>query len=181
MGNLGLLAGAGLVVIGSLIWLSFREPPLPPTSKKGGVAGPVQAQPGAGAPENPLVAAAPPLADPKSELKTQLERVIAGIRDANQKKDLSQLLSHYSSNSPQLTQRAQNISKSWKVYDYPKMEFEMDEIKLVANHAATARVTWEVEAKNISTAKSRHLSETYRIRFVKESDQWRVQTLEKID
>jgi hypothetical protein len=178
---LGVLAGAGLVLIGSLIWLSFRETPGPPASEIGEAVGPVPTEAGPGAPESPRVVGAAPLADPTSELKRQLEGVISGIRDANQKKDLSQLLSHYSSNSPQLTQRAQNISKSWKVYDYPKMEFEMDDIKLLAANAATARVTWEVEARNISTAKSKHLSETYLIRFIKESDHWRVQTLEKID
>jgi len=174
-----LLAGVGLVLIGSLIWLSFKEAPLPETSKIGGEARHAPAQPGAPAP--PRVAVAAPLMAPKSELKSQLEQVIAGIRDANQKKDLSQLLSHYSSNAPHLTQRAQNISKSWKAYDYPKMEFKIDEIKLLADNVATARVAWEVEAQNISTSKSKHLLENYLIRFVKESNQWRVQTLEKIE
>ena len=44
--------------------------------------------------------------DSTAQLKSQLAQVLAGIKEANQKKDLSQLLSQYSPNFPQLQQRA---------------------------------------------------------------------------
>ena len=68
--------------------------------------------------------------DSSAKLESQLAQVLDGIKEANQKKDLPQLLSHYSPNFPHLQQRAQNISKTWKIYDYPKMDFEITEVRL---------------------------------------------------
>ena len=107
-----------------------------------------------------------------------MAQVLAGIREANQKKDLSQLLSHYSPNFPQLQQRVQQISKAWKIYDYPKMDFKITEIKLLANKTAQARVTWNVETQNITTLKNKTFVKTYVIRFGKESSQWRIISLQ---
>ncbi len=102
------------------------------------------------------------------------------MREANQKKDLSRLLSYYSSNFPGLTQRTQSISKVWKIYDYPKIEFEITDIKPLDDNAVMARVTWAAEAKNISTQKSKNITKTYMIRFVKDSGQWRILSLEDV-
>jgi hypothetical protein len=116
-----------------------------------------------------------------TDLKSQIERVLTGIKEANQNKDLSQLLSYYSSNFPQLPQRAQSFSKNWKVYNYPKMEFEIKGIRLVAENNAVIKVTWNVEVQNISTKKSKDMSKTYLVRFIKESGQWRINALKKMD
>ena len=107
-----------------------------------------------------------------------MAQVLAGIREANQKKDLSQFLSHYSPNFPQLQQRVQQISKAWKIYDYPKMDFKITEIKLLANKMAQARVTWNVETQNITTLKNKIIVKTYVIKFSKESSQWRIISLQ---
>ena len=114
----------------------------------------VQALPGAGPPVSPPVAPQAPV-DSTPPLKSQLAQVLAGIKQANQKKDLPQLLSHYSPSFPQLQQRTQHISQNWKIYDYPKMDFEMTEVRLLDDQTAVARVTWEVEAHNISTLKNK--------------------------
>ncbi len=113
-------------------------------------------------------------------LKEQLQQVVAGMQEANQKKDLSKLLSYYSPNFPGLPQRTQSISKAWKIYDYPKIAFEITDIKPLNDNAVMARVTWEAEARNINTQKSQNISKTYLIRFVKESGQWRILTLENV-
>ena len=117
-------------------------------------------------------------AESPASLESQLAQVLAGIREANQKKDLSQLLSHYSPNFPQLQQRVQYISKNWKIYDYPIMDFKITEVRLLANKTAQARVTWNVEAKNISTLKNKTVVKTYLIRFGRESNQWRIISLQ---
>jgi hypothetical protein len=169
----------GLALLGLLAWFFVRETPSPPPSNKGETVPQAQvlSEPGASADgQVPSVSA-----DANALLKNQLEQVIAAIRDANQKKDLSQLLSHYSANFPQLTQRAQSISKNWKIYDYPKMGFEIKEIKRLADDTALARVTWEVEAINLSTQKSKNISKTYLIRFVRESGQWRIIALDNAE
>ena len=175
----GFVLVSGLALLAFLAWFFVRETPSPLTSSKGETVPQTQvlSEPSASADRQvPSVSA-----DANALLQNQLAQVIAAIKDANQKKDLSQLLSHYSANFPQLTQRAQTISKNWKIYDYPKMELEIKEIKRLADDAALARVTWEVEAINISTQKSRNISKTYMIRFVRESDQWRIIALDSAE
>jgi hypothetical protein len=166
----------GLALLGFLAWVFVRETLPPPTSNEGETVPQAQVLSEPSAPADRQVPSVS--AEANALLKNQLEQVIAEIKDANQKKDLSQLLSHYSANFPQLTQRAQSISKNWKIYDYPKMELEIKEIKRLADDAALARVTWNVEAINISTQKSKNISKTYLIRFVRESGQWRIIALD---
>ncbi len=169
----GLLVGLVLVLVGLLAWFSFRGGFSPPTVTKGQESR--QAQVPAGAqPES-----APPPARQETILKNQLEQVLAGIREANQKKDLPQLLSLYSSNFQQLTQRTQNISKAWKIYDYPNMEFKISKATLLSDNLASARVEWSVEARNISTQETKVISKTYLINFTKESGQWRLNAIKE--
>ena len=175
----GLVLVLGLALLGFLVWFFVRETPSPPTSNQGEKVPQAQVLPEPSAPADRQVPSVS--AEANALLKNQLEQVIAEIKDANQKKDLSQLLSHYSANFPQLTQRAQSISKNWKIYDYPKMGFEIKEIKRLADNTALARVTWDVEAVNISTLKSKNISKTYWIRFVRESDQWRINALDNAE
>jgi len=166
-----------LVLIGFLVWFSFRGAPPSPAAKKGEEV--KEASPSSQSAPGPQAAAAASARDSATILRSQLEQVFSGIKEANQKKDLSQLLSYYSPNFAQLTQRAQNISKTWKIYDYPKMEFEIHEISRLVDNTAIARVTWEVEAQNISTHKSKNISKTYSIKFVQESGQWRIKSLDE--
>jgi len=188
-----LLVGLGFVLMGFLVWLSVSGFPWPSTLPKSGEAKQSQTQPAQPAqpvqPVQPVQKAAPgpramsgpPSAISPDLLNSQLAQVISGIKEANQKKDLPQLLSHYSSNFPQLTQRAQGIAKTWKIYEYPKMEFEIHQVRSVNENSAKARVTWEVEAKNISTQVTKIFSKTYLISFAKESGQWRVNAIEKAE
>ena len=181
----GFVIGVGLVLIGFLVWFSITGTPSPSTSQKEETAPQVllpqvQAPPGEGPPASPPVASQAPM-DSTAQLKSQLAQVLAGIKEANQKKDLPQLLSHYSPNFPQLHQRAQHISKTWKIYDYPKMDFEITEVRLLADQTAVALVAWDVEAHNISTLKNKPISKTYLIRFARESGQWRIKGLDKVE
>jgi hypothetical protein len=178
---LGLLLGAGLVLIGLLTWSFTRGTTVSPQSDQ--KTRQVQSRP-AQANQSPPAA---PQHGPKvarestAGLKSQIEKVLTGIKEANQKKDLSQLLSYYSPNFPQLPQRAQSFSKNWKVYDYPKMEFEIKDVRLVAANNAVIKVIWNVQVQNISTKKYKDISKTYLVRFVKESGHWRINALKKTE
>jgi len=177
------MLGVGVVLIGFLVWLFILQTPSSPPPIAGEKAAEVQApqveaQPGKGLPVGPAVTSQAP-GDSSAVLKSELAQVLAGIKEANQKKALPQLLSHYSPNFPQLQQRVQNISKTWKIYDYPKMDFEITEVRLLDGKTAEARVTWKVEARNITTRKNKNFSKTYLMRFVRESGQWRIKALEK--
>jgi len=181
----GFVLGIGVVLIGSLVWFFIRGTPSSPPSITGEKAAevqspPVGAQPAKGLPVGPAVTSQTPV-DSAALLKSELAQVLAEIKEANQKKDLPLLLSHYSPNFPQLQQRVQNISKTWKIYDYPKMDFEITEVRLLAGKTAEARVTWKVEARNISTLKNENISKIYLIRFARESGQWRIKALDKAE
>ena len=179
----GFVLGAVVVLIGLVAWFFLKGTPSSPPSLTGAKAAevqvpPRQTQPGKDLPEAPPAAAKVP-AESTATLESQLAQVLAGVREANQKKDLSQLLSHYSPNFPQLQQRVQYISKTWKIYDYPKMDFKIAEVRLLANKTAQARVTWDVEAQNISTLKNKTIVKTYLVRFGRESSQWRIKSLQQ--
>jgi hypothetical protein len=178
---LGLLLGAGLVLIGLLVWsLTSRTAVSPKSDKKTDQIQPAPTRPAPSAAANPRVG--PKVAvDATASLKSQIEKVLTGIKEANQNKDLPQLLSYYSSNFPQLPQKAQTFSKDWKVYNYPKMEFEIKDVKLVADNNAVIKVTWNVQVQNISTKKYKDISKTYLVRFVKESGLWRIKALGKAE
>jgi hypothetical protein len=178
----GFALGAVVVLIGLVTWFFMKGTPSSPPSLTGRKAAEVQVplkqtQPEKDLPVPPPVVAAVPAESPGT-LESQLAQVLAGIREANQKKDLSQLLSNYSPNFPQLQQRVQQISKAWKIYDYPKMDFKITEIKLLANKTAQARVTWDVETQNITTLKNKTFLKTYVLKFGKESSQWRIISLQ---
>jgi hypothetical protein len=178
----GFILGAAVVLIGLVAWFFMKGTPSSPPSLTGEKAAEVQVphreiQPDKGLPVAPPAAIKVPAESPAT-LENQLAQVLARIREANQKKDLSQLLSHYSPNFPQLQQRVQYISKTWKIYDYPKMDFKITEVRLLANKTAQARVTWNVEAQNISTLKNKTIVKTYLIRFARESSQWRIISLQ---
>ena len=176
----GFVIGVGAVLIGFLVWFFITETPSSSTFHPNEMAPQVQAPPGGGLPVSPPVAPQARVDSP-TPVKSQLAQVLAGIKQANQKKDLPQLLSHYSPRFPQLQQRTQHISQSWKIYDYPKMDFEMTEIRLLDDQTAVARVTWEVEAHHISTLQNKTISKTYLIRFARESGQWRIKALDKAE
>ena len=179
----GFVIGVGVVLIGFVVWFLITGTPSPSTVHKDDIAPQVQA-PQTQAPPAEVPPAGPPVASPApvdstAQLKSQLAQVLAGIKEANQKKDLPQLLRYYSPNFPKLRQRAQQISKAWKIYDYPKMDFAITEVNLLADQTAVARVTWDVEAHQISTRKNKNFSKTYVIKFARESGQWRIKALNK--
>jgi ketosteroid isomerase-like protein len=173
----GFIWGIAIVLVALLIWFLLgggSSTSVPQQAKK---ASPVKAAPAPSLPTSTAVA--PPLPSPAAaSLKEQLSQVLAGIKQANQQKDLAKLLSYYSPNFPRLTNRAQNISKSWKTYNYPKMDFDIKDVKSLNKDTALARVTWKVKAQYLGTQKYKNISKTYLIKFVKESGRWRIEAMQ---
>ena len=93
----------GFVLISSLVWFFIKGTLYSPISNKG-----EQAQPSQRAHTDYRVAPTAP-EESTALLKSQLQQVISEIKEANQKKDLSKLLSYYSPNFPGLPQRTQSI------------------------------------------------------------------------
>ena len=120
-------------------------------------------------------------ATPPAPLKAELEAVLARLAEANRKKDLPQLLSLYDPTYPDLQQKAEEISRTWKTYDYRSLRFRIEEIRSQSPGNASAKVIWEVETRNRFTHELKGVTKTYVVRFGNDSGQWRIRSLEKPD
>ena len=174
----GFLAGIGVLIAILLIWSFIWGWPWGTTIKQENVRPPIsQAPANLAAPPAPVSEAAPPsgaTAKPSATLKAELEGVLARLDEANEKKDLSQLLSVYDPAFPDLVRKTEEISRTWKIYDYRSIRFHIEEISSPSPNDALARVIWEVETKNRSTQKIRKFNITYQVRFTKALGQWRI-------
>jgi ketosteroid isomerase-like protein len=171
----GFLAGFGVVLIILLVWFFIWGWPWGATPE------------GPGEPATPATPPVPsaqatpgPRADrPPIALKNQLEAVLDKLAEANQNKDLPQLLSLYEPTFPDLQHKTEEISRTWAMYDYRSLRFRIDEIKSPSPDIASARVTWEVETRNRSTHEIKNLTKTYLVQFHHDSGRWRIKSLEK--
>jgi len=171
----GFLAGLAVVLVILSLWYFIWGWPLGSAPEGQEEAKPNSSQ--APAPATPPA----PAAKAKSAvtLKEELEAVLASLAEANQKKDLPQLLSLYDPTFPDLQHKTEEISRTWKIYDYRSLRFRIDEIKSHSPEQASARVTWEVETRNRATLEVKDFSKSYLVGFVKDAGQWRIRSLEK--
>jgi len=123
----------------------------------------------------------PPAASikPSEVLKVELSDLLSRMEEANKKKDLHLWLSLYAPSFPGLPQKAKEISRTWKAYDYPSLHFRIEEVKSETPDNAFAKVTWEAETRNRATRETRKLTKTYLVWFIKDAGQWRINSLEK--
>jgi len=179
----GFLAGIGVLIAILLIWSFIWGWPWGTTKKQENVRPPLsQAPANPAAPPAPVSEATPPpgaTAKPSATLKAELEAVLARLTEANEKKDLSQLLSVYDPAFPDLVRKTEEISRTWTIYDYRSIRFHLEEISSPSPNDALARVIWEVEARNRSTQKIKNFSITYQVRFTKALGQWRIKASAK--
>jgi ketosteroid isomerase-like protein len=179
----GFLAGLGAVIIISLALLFLKGTPTPPAPKEREVtAVPSLTPPTQVAPGQPGTGQTTPpvgFAGSNAVLKVQLEEVLANLREANLKKDLTRFLNVYSPAFPQREKKGQDISKVWDAYDYLAMGFRIDEVKPLGVDRAYARVTWNIKTQDRNTKKLKDVTRTYQVWFAKESDQWRIRALDK--
>lgn len=177
----GFLAGIGVLIGISLIcyfiwgW-PFATPECPEETKATSSQGLVAPEtPSAPAFETPPQAVTAP-----ATLEADLSGVLVKLGQANQKKDLQQLLSLYSPSFPHLPQKAKEISRSWASYDYLSLNFDLTELNCPAPDVASARVTWKIKTRQRRTQKTKETTKVYLVSFTWESGQWRIRSLEKV-
>ena len=166
----GFLAGLAVVLVILALWYFIWGWPLGSAPE-----GQEEAQP------NISQAPAPAATKDRSAvtLKEELEAVLARLAAANRNKDLPQLLSLYDPAFPDLQQKAEEISRTWKIYDYRSLRFRIEEIRSQSPGNASARVIWEAETRNRFTYKIKELTKTYQVWFTNDSGLWRIKSLEK--
>ncbi|MHB8069514.1 MAG: double zinc ribbon domain-containing protein [Desulfobaccales bacterium] len=181
---LGLLIGAGLIILILLIVLFTRGTPTPtaPTATpKAEAPAPPAAPP---APPAAAPAPAPPAPAPEAQapsLKEQLQGVLASMREARLNKNIIQLMNCYSVTFPNLEEKRRETLKSWENYDYTNMVFTLDEVQALDQDNANVKVTWYVDLKNRRTGELISSTQTFQVRFAKELGQWRIRSLEEIE
>jgi hypothetical protein len=114
---------------------------------------------------------------PDASINQEMAQILEKIREATLKKDLAGLMNLYSSSFPSLSKKTKSIIRSWKLYNYQKMDFRLHEIKYSAENSVAAWVTWDVAVKDLSTGKTKNISKTYQVSFIKESGQWHIMGL----
>ncbi len=171
----GLLAGAGVIIIILLVLLFLRGvPPSPPAP---GVAPKAEAP----APAVPAPAPGAPPSAPTAALRDQLLSLLSTLREAHLKKDIDLYMSCYSKSFPGLDEKRKNTLAAWKTYDYSGVAFTLDEIQPVDPDNVNARATWYIDAQNRRTQEMSIDKQVYKIKFTKESGKWLIRSLEEVD
>ena len=180
----GFVVAMVLVIIISLSFFFFKGFDSAPDLKEARTS-PAPA-PGQSVKGPPASAAEKPKAPPASAapeasplLKTQLEEVMAVLREANLKKDISRFMSLYAPTFPQLDQKRQETLKIWEAYDYLSLTYKIDDLKPLGPDRVSARITWQGKIKEKRTTNLREADLVYQATFKKTSDKWLIQALEK--
>jgi hypothetical protein len=170
----GFLAGLAVVLVILSLWYFIWGWPLGSAPE-----GQEEAKPNLS--QAPAPAAPPAATNDRSAvtLKEELEAVLAKLAAANRDKDLPLVLSLYDPTFPDLQQKAGEISRNWKIYDYRSLRFRIEEIRSQSPGNASARVIWEAETRNRFTYEIKELNKIYQVWFTNDSGQWRIKSLEK--
>jgi hypothetical protein len=179
---IGLLVGTGIVIIILLILLFSRgtsPPPTPPPVPK--AEAPIPAPPAPTPSPTTPAAPAPEPAPATADLKDQLQDVLSALREAQMHKDIVQFMSVYSLTYPQLDDKRADTLKSWETYDFTNLVFTVDKVQSPDPDNALAWVTWYIDTKNRRTQELSSYTQTYQVRFAKESGKWRISSLEKVE
>ena len=173
----GFVAGLAVVLVILSLWYFIWDWPLSAAPEGQEEAKPTLSQTPATPARPPAPSAA--TAQPPATLKAEFEAVLAKLAEANRNKDLPQLLSLYDPTFPDLQQKAEEISRTWKIYDYRSLRFRIEEIRSRSPGNASAKVIWEAETRNRSTHEIKELTKTYLVWFTNDSGQWRIRSLDK--
>lgn len=166
---IGSLAGAGIIIIILLILMFSRtSPPPAPTAAAPEVAAP--------APAPPPAAPAAPAAD----LKGELQGVLSILREAQLKKDITQLMGVYSNTLPNYEEKRKDALEAWQNFDYATLVFTVDKVQAIDPDNALAWVTWYMDLRNLKNQELASASQTYQVRFVKEMGNWRIRELKEV-
>lgn len=173
---MGVLVGAGILVIILLVLLFTRgasTPPAPAPAPK--VEAPAPAPPAA------TVTPAPaPAPSAEAKLQEELQKELSILREAQLRKDIVQFMSIYSLTYPELDKKRASTLKAWESFDFTNLVFTVDKIQSTGPDNSIAEVTWYIDTKNRQTQALSSGSQTFQVRFAKEQGKWRIRSLEEV-
>jgi hypothetical protein len=180
---IGVLVGSGILIIILLILLFTRGTstlPAPTPAPKVEAPAPAPAAP-AVAPSQPATPAPAPAPPAEANLKEELQKELAILREAQLRKDIVQFMSVYSLTYPELDDKRAGTLKAWERHDFINLVFTVDKIQPIDADNAIAWVTWYIDTKNRRTQDLSSSSQTYQVRFAKELGKWRIRSLEEVE
>lgn len=120
----------------------------------------------------------PSLPSPGTEPpQAQLTQMLNRIRKAQLNKDINLFLSSFSPNFPELEEKRQKVLRTWKLYDFITMNFEIQDIHKQDNKTVSAKIYWQIEFKKQNTTEIKQLDKYYCVSFAKEGDQWLIRDM----
>jgi predicted RNA-binding Zn-ribbon protein involved in translation (DUF1610 family) len=181
---IGALAGAGVVIIILLIIIFSRTgappaPPAPAPPRAEAPAPPAPAPTPAVTPTPPAPPAPPPAA-PAETLQDQLQKVLSRLREAQLKKNITELMSVYSTTFPNYDQKRKDALTTWENYDYDILVFTVDKVQALDANNALAWVTWYMDLRNRNNQETASATQSYQVRFVQEMGAWRIRELKEV-
>jgi hypothetical protein len=171
---IGLVVGAGIIIIVLVILLFGRG--TPPTQEPKAAA----PAPGTTAPAPPAAPAAT-VKEAPAGLQEQLAAALATLREAQLNKDIVKFMSTYSLTFPELEQKRADTLTSWENFDYTNLVFTIDKVQAIDPDNAIAWVTWYIDTRNRRTQELASTTQTYQVRFAKEMGQWRIRSLQEAE
>ncbi len=174
----GLLIGAGLVIIIMLVLLFTRGGSTPPEPK---AEAPAPAAPAVTAPAPPAAPPAETAKEATADIKEQLAAVLSTLREAQLNKDIMKFMGVYSTTFPALDQKRTDTLASWENYDYTNLVFTLDKVQTIDPNNALAWVTWYIDTRNRRNQELSSTTQTYQVRFAKENGNWRIRALQEAE
>jgi type IV secretory pathway VirB10-like protein len=183
---MGVLVGAGILVIILLILLFTRGPstppaPPPPPAPKVETPAPPAPPEATATPAAPVTPAPEPAPSAEAKLQEELQKELSILREAQLRKDIVQFMSIYSLTYPELEDKRATTLKAWQRYDFTNLVFTIDKTQPIDPDNAIAWVTWYIDTKNRRNQDLSSSSQTFQVRFAKEQGKWRIRSLEEVE
>ncbi len=107
-----------------------------------------------------------------------LLKLLNNIRDAHYKKDIHMFLQAYSPTFPQLEQKRDLTLRSWRVYDFLDMRFQVTGVRQENEHTLVGLVNWTFKTLDRKNNTITTTSKAYDVKFANESGRWLIQDIE---
>lgn len=115
---------------------------------------------------------------PDSPENENLLKLLNNIRDAHYKKDIHMFLQAYSPTFPQLEQKRDQALRSWRVYDFLDMQFQVTGVRQENEHTLVGLVNWTFKTLDRKNNTITTTSKAYDVKFTNESGRWLIQDIE---
>ena len=104
---------------------------------------------------------------PDSPENENLLKLLNNIRDAHYKKDIHMFLQAYSPTFPQLEQKRDQALRSWRVYDFLDMQFQVTGVRQENEHTLVGLVNWTFKTLDRKNNTITTTSKAYDVKFTK--------------